>query len=214
MLCSCCVRSSMPAGAMISTPIGIARTSISISRSSSWPSRSILRNFCRVSASRGCGSGSDDEAERLRPRQQRIEHALLGGVHRAMAHLLHFFLARHLHRDVHQILDDGVDLAADVADLGELRRFDLDERRARELRQAARDLGLADAGRADHQNVLRRDLGAQALGHLHAAPAIAQRNRDGALGSALPDDVLVELLNDFSGSHGDMGKGSVGWLGP
>ena len=35
MPCSCCVISSMPGGAMISTPTGAARTSISISRSSS-----------------------------------------------------------------------------------------------------------------------------------------------------------------------------------
>ena len=202
MLCSCCVRSSMPAGAMISTPIGSARTSISISRSSSCPSRSILRNFCRVSASRGAGSGVADEAHRFRPRQQHVQHALLGCVHRAMAHLRHLLLARHLHCDVHQVLDDRIDLATDVADLGELRRFDLDERRAREPREATRDLGLADAGRTDHEDVLRRDLGAQALGHLHAAPAIAQGDRDGALGRALPDDVLVELLDDFSGGHG------------
>ena len=38
-----------------------------------------------------------------------------------------------------------------------------------------------------------------ALVDLHAAPAIAQRDRDGALGRALPDDVLVEFLDDFSG---------------
>ena len=38
--------------------------------------------------------------------------------------------------------------------------------------------------------------------HLHAPPAIAQRNRHSALGGALPDDVFVELLNDFAGGHG------------
>ncbi len=58
MDCSCCCISSMPGGAMISTPIGSARSSISTSRSSSWPSRSILRNFWRVSASRGCCGSS------------------------------------------------------------------------------------------------------------------------------------------------------------
>ena len=58
MDCSCCCISSMPGGAMISTPAGSARTSISISRSSSSPRSSILRNFWRVSASRGCGVSS------------------------------------------------------------------------------------------------------------------------------------------------------------
>jgi hypothetical protein len=71
--------------------------------------------------------------------------------------------SRVLDRDLDQIADDRVDVAADVADLGELGRLDLDERRLGEPRQPARDLGLADAGRADHQDVLRRDLLAQRL---------------------------------------------------
>ncbi len=58
MLCSWLVISSMPGGAMISTPTGIAWISISISLSSSLPSRSILRNFCRVSLSAGVASDS------------------------------------------------------------------------------------------------------------------------------------------------------------
>src|SRR6185312_1500288 len=56
--CSCCCISSMPGGAMISTPMGMARISISTSRSSSSPARSMRRNFCRVSASRGCTGSS------------------------------------------------------------------------------------------------------------------------------------------------------------
>jgi hypothetical protein len=67
-------------------------------------------------------------------------------------------------------------------------------------RQAPRDLGLADAGRPDHQDVLRRDLVAQRLGHLLAAPAVAQRDGDGALGGRLADDVLVEFVDDFLGA--------------
>ena len=47
------VSSSMPGGAMISIWAGSAETSISTSRSSSAPSRSILRNFCRVAESVG-----------------------------------------------------------------------------------------------------------------------------------------------------------------
>ena len=50
MLWSWLVISSIPGGAMISTPIAGAFSSTSISRSSSLPSRSILRNFCRVDA--------------------------------------------------------------------------------------------------------------------------------------------------------------------
>ena len=74
-------------------------------------------------------------------------------------------LADHVDGDLDEVADHRLDVAPDVADLGELRRLDLDERRLRQLRQPPRDLGLADAGRADHQDVLRRDL----LGQLGAA---------------------------------------------
>jgi hypothetical protein len=84
--------------------------------------------------------------------------------------------------------------------LGELGRFDLDERRVGELGEAARDLGLADTGRTDHEDVLGRDLLAQRLFHLHAPPAVAERDRYRALGRALADDVFVELLDDLPGS--------------
>ncbi len=53
----CWVSSSMPGGAKISALIDGAATSISISLSSSSPSRSFLRNFCRVAES-CAGSGS------------------------------------------------------------------------------------------------------------------------------------------------------------
>ena len=115
----------------------------------------------------------------------------------ALAHLRHLLLARHLDGDVGQILDDRVDVAADVADLGELGGLDLDERRVGQPRQAARDLGLAARRRADHQDVLRRDFLAQRLLDLHAPPAVAQRDGHRALGGVLADDVLVELRDDL-----------------
>ena len=133
-----------------------------------------------------------------RLRQQRIQHALFSGIRRAHAHLLHLLLARHLHRDVHELLHDGVHVAPDVAHFGELGGFHLHERRIRELREAARDLGLAHAGGPDHQDVLRRDFLAQRLIHLHAAPAVAQGDGHGALGGLLADDVLVQLPDDLA----------------
>ena len=137
----------------------------------------------------------------MRLRQQRIEDALFGGILRALAHLGDLLVARHLHGDFDQILHDGIDIAADVAHLGELGRFDFYERRIRELRQATRDFGLAAARRPDHEDVLGRDFLTQWIFDLHAAPAIAQRDGNGALGIALADDVLVELGNDFSRGH-------------
>jgi hypothetical protein len=113
----------------------------------------------------------------------------------------HRVLTRHLHGHVDEVAHNRVDVASDIADLGELRRLDLDERRVRELSEPACDLGLADSGRADHQNVLRRDLAAQRLGDLRAPPTVAQRDRDRALRVGLANDVLVELLDDLARRH-------------
>ena len=100
--------------------------------------------------------------------------------------------------ELDEVAHDRFDVAADVADLGELGRLDLEERRLGELREAARDLGLAAAGRADGQDVLGQHLLAQALVELLAAPAVAQRDRDRALGGLLADDEAVELGDDLA----------------
>ncbi|MCY1298707.1 hypothetical protein D9M70_482050 [compost metagenome] len=56
--CNWLVISSMPGGAMISTPAGTSATSMSISLSSSWPSRRRLRNSWRVLESSRCAGSS------------------------------------------------------------------------------------------------------------------------------------------------------------
>ena len=147
-------------------------------------------------AGRGAGVGAD----------QRIEHAILGGELGAGLHVLALALAGLRDRDLDEIADDLLDVAADIADLGEFGGFDLDEGRAGEFRQPPRDLGLADAGRPDHQDVLRQHLLAQRAGELQPPPAIAQRDRDGALGVGLADDEAVEFGDDFAG--GEVGHGS------
>jgi hypothetical protein len=187
----------MPGGVRISIAAGATATSMSISLSSSSPSRSFLRNFCRVPLSSAAGA----ETDRPGRGQQHVEDAVLGGVFGARAHRLHRALAQVLDGDLDQIADDGVDIAADIAHLGELGRLHLDEGRIRQTRQPARDLGLADAGRADHQDVLRRDFAAQRLGHLGATPAVAQRDSHRALGARLADDVLVQFGHDFGRGH-------------
>jgi hypothetical protein len=141
------------------------------------------------------------EVDLARRRQEHVEQALLGVVGRAVAHLSRLGFAGVLHRDLDQVADDRVDVAADVAHLGELGRLDFHERRVGEAREAPRDLGLAHARRPDHQDVLRRDLVPQRLRHLLAAPPVTQGDRDGALGRLLPDDVLVELGDDLFRGH-------------
>jgi hypothetical protein len=188
----------MPGGAKISGWHDGAATSISISLSSSSPSRSFLRNFCRVAAIFG----------RL---QRRLPTGRAGGSSTSSTRSSAASMARSrtmrmacsrpfLIGDLGQVADDGVDVAADVADLGELGRLDLDEGRVGQPRQAARDLGLADAGGADHQDVLRRDLGAQRLGHLRARQRL-RRAMATAAWRALADDVLVEFGDDFLRGH-------------
>src|SRR5207344_515828 len=106
---------------------------------------------------------------------------------------------RHVDGGFHQVASDLLDVAADIAHFGELGGLDLEERRVGELGQAAGDLGLAAAGRADHQDILGQHLFAQRFRQLQPAPAVAQRNGDGTLGVLLADDVLVEFGDDFAG---------------
>ena len=159
-------------------------------RSSSLPARSFSRSFSRVRSALSLGSG-------LR-RHQQVEQAVLGVRFGAVGHFVQALLAHHVDGDVHQVADHRLDVAADVADFGELAGLHLQERRVGQLRQPARDFGLADAGGADHEDVLRHHL----LGHfgrqLLAADAVAQRDGDGALGVGLADDVLVEFAHDLA----------------
>ena len=115
--------------------------------------------------------------------------------------VLAMLLAHHVDGDLDEIADDLFDIAADIADFGEFRRFHFEKRRLRQFRQAAGDLGLADTGRADHQDVLRQHLVAHFFGQLLATPTVAQRNGDGALGVVLADDVAVEFGDDLAGAE-------------
>ncbi|ENN84360.1 hypothetical protein RHSP_21709 [Rhizobium freirei PRF 81] len=101
--------------------------------------------------------------------------------------------------DFDEVTDDLLDIAADIADFGELRGFDLDEGCAGKLGEAAGDFRLADAGRADHQDVLGHDFIAQLGFELLAAPAVAQCDRHGALGLMLADNITIEFGNDLAG---------------
>ncbi|MEY9344146.1 hypothetical protein ABIF32_008240 [Bradyrhizobium elkanii] len=150
-------------------------------------------------------AGAQLLAERLARRRarsradQRVQHAFLGGKLGAGLNVLALALAGLRDRDLDEVADDLLDVAADIADLGELGGLDLEEWRAGELGQPPRDLGLADAGRPDHQDVLGQNLLAQGTGELQPPPAVAQRDRDGALGVGLADDEAVEFRNDFTG---------------
>ena len=141
---------------------------------------------------------------RLRTRvlaDQRIQNPVLGIELGLGLDLLAALLAHHEDRDLQEIADDLLDIAADIADLGELGRLDLHEGRVGELGETARDFRLADAGRPDHQDILRQHLLAHGFGELLAAPAVAERDGDGALGVLLADDMTVEFGNDLAGEN-------------
>jgi len=126
---------------------------------------------------------------------------LFGGIFGAGPVALDSRLALLLDRDIDEIAHDGIDVLADIADLGELGCLDLDERRVGQPGQPARDLGLADSGGTDHQDVLGCDLGAQLLVHLLAPPAVAQRDGHRAFGRGLAHDVSIKLGDDLLWRH-------------
>ena len=136
-----------------------------------------------------------------RLRQQHVEDALLREVCRLVAHAARLLFAHVLDRGLREVADDGIDVAPDIPDFGELGRLDLDEWGICQTREAPRDFGFAHAGGADHEDILGRDLLAQRFLDLLPPPAVAQCDRDRALRLLLADDVLVQFVDDFLGRH-------------
>src|SRR4029078_6228253 len=94
--------------------------------------------------------------------------------------ILHLGLAlaaHHVDGALDEITHHRFHIAANVAHFGELLSFDLDERRAGETGEAARDFGLADPRGADEDDVVRGDLLPDLLGRGPAGPAVAPGER-------------------------------------
>ena len=98
-----------------------------------------------------------------------------------------------------QVADDGLDVAAHIADLGELGGLDLYKGRVHQFCQAAGDLGLAHAGGADHEDVLGGHFIADIVGQHGAAVTVAQGNGHGALCTVLTDDETVQFADYLAG---------------
>src|SRR6185312_7285173 len=75
-----------------------------------------------------------------------------------------------------EVARDLLDVTADIADLRELGRFNLDERGIGELCKPPADLGLAAPRWTDHQNILGSHLLAQLGRELLTPPAVAKRH--------------------------------------
>ena len=151
--------------------------------------REAARESARASGSadRARAPASSSGRDRARRRQQDVEQPLFGVLRRLRRALPRAAPRAPCRRQLDEVADHRLDVAADVADLGELRGLDLHERRLREPGEPPRDLGLADAGRPDHQDVLRRDLFGQLRRQLLPPHPVAQRDRHGALGRRLAD---------------------------
>ena len=124
--------------------------------------------------------------------QEEVEEPLLGRFRGALGDARAALLLDEADRGVHEVARDGVDVAADVADLRELRRLDLDERRVHEAREPPGDLRLADARRSDHEDVLRRRVARELERESAGGATGPERDRDGALRLRLADDVAVQ----------------------
>ena len=134
----------------------------------------------------------------LQGHEREVEKAFLSLLLGSVLNFIQALLANHVDGDFNQIANHGFNIAANVADLGELARFNFKEGRIREFRQTARDFGFSDASRAHHKDVFRHDI----LGHIRiellAADAVAQSDGDGSFRVSLADDILIELANNFT----------------
>jgi len=130
--------------------------------------------------------------------QKNIEQAFFGVEFGFIGYVFETLLANHFDGDLDQVANHGFDIAAHVTDFCELRGFDFEKRRVGQLGEAAGDFGFADAGGADHDDVLGDDFFRHLGPKFLAAHAIAQGDGDGALGVFLSDNVFVELGDDFA----------------
>src|SRR5215216_4858161 len=101
---------------------------------------------------------------------------------------------RHFDTDLGQLADHALDVAADIADLGKFRGFDLYERGIGYPGKAAGDLSLADTSRSDHQDIFGKHILRDLVRKLLPSNAIAQGDRHGLFCGRLTDDVPVKLL--------------------
>ena len=105
-----------------------------------------------------------------------------------------------------QLLDDVLDVLADVAGLGQRGGIGDGERHIQQARQRLGQQRLAAAGGADQQDVALGDLdivlgldAAGAAAGLQALVVVVHRHGQRLLGALLPDDVLVEHGLDLGG---------------
>src|SRR3546814_929284 len=98
---------------------------------------------------------------------ERVEQPLHRGLFGGGAHRFAAAVLFEPHGFLDEVARDLFDVAADIADFGEFGRLDLDEGGVGELGETARNLGLAAAGGADHQDILGADRKSTRLNSSH-----------------------------------------------
>ena len=111
------------------------------------------------------------------------------------------FLASQVNGNLGEVANHTFDITSHVSDFGKFRGLDFQERRIRHARQSPGNLGLANAGRADHDDVLGHHIDRH-IGREFLAPhTIPQGDRNGALGIPLAHDMLIQLSYDLTRCH-------------
>ena len=108
-----------------------------------------------------------------------------------------FLLLNHADGIGYEVADDLFDVAAYVSDFRIFRRFDLDEGSADEPGQASGNFRLADACRADEQDIFRNNFILHFFVQPLAAPAVAQGDSYGFLRFLLAYDVFIQFCDNL-----------------
>ena len=193
---------SMPWSEKIST-MGIACCCVSSSTmpSSSSPARSWARSFSRVASREASGATCSSEPllKGSPPRRGSSRSSSRSSASRSAFSCTSAMQLGLDHGDAElgEVADHGLDVAADVADLGVLGRLDLDERRLASLASRRAISVLPTPVGPIMMMFFGATSSRSSARQLLPPPAVAQRDGDRALGVVLADDVAVELGDDL-----------------
>jgi len=133
--------------------------------------------------------------------QQQIEQPLLRVLFGLLLDLVDLFGANHVHRNFNEIAYHRFDIAPDIAHFREFGCLDFQKGRIGEPREPSGDFRFPDARWPDHDDVFGRNLLGHFLVQLLPADAVAQGDRHGLFRRLLPDNIPVQLLDNFAGGH-------------
>ena len=111
-----------------------------------------------------------------------------------------------------QLLDDVLDILADIAGFGERSRIGNHEGNVEQSRQGLREKRLARASRAHQQNVALGEFNFVAFADVfQALVVVVHRHRQDSLGGFLPNHIGIKDAADFL-RRGQIGFGGFAWF--